>query len=574
MARDITVTFADNTQHVYQNAPDDITPDQVEARASKEFGKQVAHLDGGRGKTQQPAQSNALTEAFNKAKEAKQSGTNILGGLVHGAADIGATLLSPIDAAAKYAAKKLGVEDIGMLVPEDRRAAIEQGLKDLGYNPNAIESKFGRVASNIAGTAGAGGLVARGAAALPAELGIAPKLAAAIESGGFSTGAAPAARLLSTEAAKNAATRLAGGAIAGGASAGLVNPEDVTSGAAIGAAIPVAGKVIGSAIPSATPDVAKLYQKAKDLGIDIPADRLINNRALNAAAASLEYMPFSGRAATETVMNNQIKQKLSQTFGEDTPHITKDLISNAKQKLGQQFDNTLKNNVVNVDTTLQNDLLNNLDVAQRELSSDNFKIIDKQINEILAKGASGQIEGQAAYNIKKTLDRLANGNGNEAYHAKQVRESLMNALNRSFKTQDEVAAFSDLRRKYTNMKSLERLASNNVEGDISMARLGNIDSRNQEVKDLSQIAATFAKGRESPHGAAQRVVMGAGTAALGGSAAAGFAAPVAVGLTAGRIANTALNSNAIKRLMTDEALRKSLSENALARAALYNQANE
>lgn len=48
MARNITVTFEDGSSHVYQNAPDDVTPAAVEARAAKEFGKRVTALDGGR----------------------------------------------------------------------------------------------------------------------------------------------------------------------------------------------------------------------------------------------------------------------------------------------------------------------------------------------------------------------------------------------------------------------------------------------------------------------------------------------------------------------------------------------
>lgn len=47
--RTITVTFADGSSHAYQNAPDDVTPEMVEARAVKEFGKQVSNLDGGKG---------------------------------------------------------------------------------------------------------------------------------------------------------------------------------------------------------------------------------------------------------------------------------------------------------------------------------------------------------------------------------------------------------------------------------------------------------------------------------------------------------------------------------------------
>jgi hypothetical protein len=48
MARDITVTFSDGTSHVYQNAPDNLTPDMVQARAQKDFGKDVMALDGGK----------------------------------------------------------------------------------------------------------------------------------------------------------------------------------------------------------------------------------------------------------------------------------------------------------------------------------------------------------------------------------------------------------------------------------------------------------------------------------------------------------------------------------------------
>jgi hypothetical protein len=46
--RNITVTLADGTQHVYANAPDDVTPEQVTARAQREFGQGVTALDGGK----------------------------------------------------------------------------------------------------------------------------------------------------------------------------------------------------------------------------------------------------------------------------------------------------------------------------------------------------------------------------------------------------------------------------------------------------------------------------------------------------------------------------------------------
>lgn len=50
MPRDITLTFEDGSSHVYRNAPDNITPDEVVKRAQRDFsGKSIAGIDGGRG---------------------------------------------------------------------------------------------------------------------------------------------------------------------------------------------------------------------------------------------------------------------------------------------------------------------------------------------------------------------------------------------------------------------------------------------------------------------------------------------------------------------------------------------
>ena len=60
MPRRITVTFEDGSTHVYEGAPDDITPEEVTARAEQDFGLVVSSLDGGRG--QSPALAEATVE--------------------------------------------------------------------------------------------------------------------------------------------------------------------------------------------------------------------------------------------------------------------------------------------------------------------------------------------------------------------------------------------------------------------------------------------------------------------------------------------------------------------------------
>lgn len=69
MPRTVTVTFSDGTRHVYQNVPDNATPDQVQQRVARDFeGKTVSALDGGRKAAQpapRPTVGNALAQAAN-----------------------------------------------------------------------------------------------------------------------------------------------------------------------------------------------------------------------------------------------------------------------------------------------------------------------------------------------------------------------------------------------------------------------------------------------------------------------------------------------------------------------------
>ena len=52
MARTVTLTFEDGSTHVYQNVPDNVTPDAIQQRAAVEFqGKALRGIDGGKGAT-------------------------------------------------------------------------------------------------------------------------------------------------------------------------------------------------------------------------------------------------------------------------------------------------------------------------------------------------------------------------------------------------------------------------------------------------------------------------------------------------------------------------------------------
>jgi hypothetical protein len=532
MPRNITITFEDGSTHVYQNAPDTVTPEQVTQRAQQEFGKTIKALDGGRAAA--PAASGGDSAEPFAAKLGRQV-LNAGAGAIRGAGSIGATLLAPIDAGARA----LGIQN-EFIGRTDRREAMTEALGGLGADTNSVAFQAGKLGGEIAGTAGAGGAVANLLGRAPVVATKAPELLNAIRSAGMTGG--------------SLATRTAGGAVSGLTSAALVNPDDALTGAATGAALPGALKAVGKATHAAgaairgggvKPEVADLANRAKELGIDIPADRLVNSKPLDAVASGLNYVPFSGRAATEAKMGEQLNRAASRLMGQDTPNINL-AIRQAGKDLGAKFDETLKSTGVAFDKQLLDDVSEVYNTAERELGSDALKPIKSQVDELIAKGQSGVIDGQAAYNIKRTLDRIGHGNTPTAYHALELKGKLMDALNRSLG--DEGAkAFAQTRQQYGNMLALEKLAKNGVDGEISVARLANLKNINNDpLQELADIAAQFVKPREGQHGAMQRAVVG-----LGGASVAGLPG-LAAGAAAGRGANMLLNSNALRNVMLDQ----------------------
>lgn len=203
------------------------------------------------------------TTSTSVAQDIKQGAGNLAAGAVRGAGSIGATLLSPIDAAFRSLNGGKPVTLGGFDVAgQDRRAGMDGGLQSMGAETDSWMYQGGKLAGEIAGTAGAGGALANGLTRLaPAAVNALPRVAqglSAIRSGGFTLGG-PVATTAAGRAA-DVGLRAAGGATSGAAAAGLVNPDDAGLGVLVGGALPVAVQGVGAVAGAAGRGIRSMRQ--------------------------------------------------------------------------------------------------------------------------------------------------------------------------------------------------------------------------------------------------------------------------------------------------------------------------
>lgn len=206
--------------------------------------------------------------------------SDVTGGLIRGAGSIGSTLMAPFDMIKDAkAGKGLSLES-----NRARRAELDAGLASLGADPESLGYKGGKLAGEIAGTAGTGSLLANGARAA----GAAPSVVSALNTGGLN--------VVGRTGLAGLGIRAAGGAATGGAAAGLVNPEDAGIGALIGGVMPLALKGGAHATRSAAGGIKSLAEPLYERGRE-----KIVSRALR---------EFSGGQADEAIRNLQAAREL------------------------------------------------------------------------------------------------------------------------------------------------------------------------------------------------------------------------------------------------------------------------
>lgn len=214
---------------------------------------------------------------------ARQTGQflgNLAAGAVRGAGSIGATLIRPFETAAEN---------------EARRRAMDEVFAEFGAEPSSMTYGAGKLAAEIAGTAGVGGLIAApvklAARAAPA---LAPA-AAAIESAGVG--------------APTVLGKVGGGAVTGAASSGLVDPGATGTGAVLGAAFPFAAPVLnklGQLAAQGAGTLMDIRQLPNQLAAQIARKSFNTPEQVAAARAALQAPEAAGLTAQQALARGNI----------------------------------------------------------------------------------------------------------------------------------------------------------------------------------------------------------------------------------------------------------------------------
>lgn len=218
--------------------------------------------------------------------------------------------------------EKLGAEQAGKWLQENAAMGKRNLAQELQpyAEANPITAGGAQLLGEVGATLPTGAALAKGASMIPNLAQAAPTLIQALRTGGFGAGAG------------NVGTRMAGGALTGGASAALIEPEDVGTGAAIGAALPgalgavkglkalaydplmnqeaIAGKIYSRM--AGTPQMA--YEAAQNIrnvqpqtqGLTLTAGQRGGNVGLSALEDAISAQQASGQLAAKTRQQNMV----------------------------------------------------------------------------------------------------------------------------------------------------------------------------------------------------------------------------------------------------------------------------
>lgn len=414
---------------------------------------------------------------------------NIAAGAVRGAGSIGATLIRPFETEEENIA---------------RRQSIDVGLQQMGAQPESMLYQGGKLAGELAGTAGAGGVLAKGLG-LISQSPRALVLSEALRTGGMTAGGA------------GIGTRIAGGGVSGGTMAGMISPEDAGTGAAIGAALPPALKgagAVGGAIgrtirgPQVAPEAMQAIQTARDLGYVIPpsqAKPTLINRAIEGFAGKLTT------AQNASARNQQITNELARkAIGAN--ELSPTGIAEVRNIAGQAYDAIGSVGAFKTDSKFLS-ALDNAGATTAEMRKNFPQLVNNEVDDLIASlKQSTQFDSQPTIEAIKQFRNDAAANKSSQDPAKKalgraqlkISTALEDLIERNLQqTQGSKelldnyrAARKTLAKTYDVEKALNP-ATGNIDASKLSTQLKKGRPLTDELRSIAEFSARFPKATQT-----------------------------------------------------------------------------
>jgi hypothetical protein len=472
--------------------PDGTDPSVVQATVKKVLGA--------------PAQQEAPKPTDWKQSVRQGAGDLVAGG-IRGAGSIGATIMTPLDALAQ----KFGIQN-DFIGRDDRREAMTSTLKDAGADTDSLSFGAGKLGAEVAGTAGAGGLLAKPLAAAF------PRLAAALTSGGFTTGSNLAKTSPFAQKAADMGIRMTGGAIAGGASAGLVDPEQAGTGAAIGGLLPPVARVAGAAGtgirntirgPQQSPDAIAAIKSAQQSGYVIPpsqAKPTLANRMLEGFAGKLSTA--QNASAKNAEVTNRLAAEALGLPGDIK--LTPDVLTSVRKTAGQAYEalgvsGTIKPGAEY--TKALDDIIAPHLKASQGFPNAKVSPVVNMIDELRTDAFDASSAMAKISELRSAADdAFRAGNSDIGRASKKAADAIEDSIEKHLSTTkqtDLLDNFRDARKLYAKTYTVEK-ALNPSTGTVDAKKLGSMLKRGKpltgELKAAGEFANRFPKAAQPVEG--------------------------------------------------------------------------
>lgn len=418
----------------------------------------------------------------------------VLAGGVKGASEIGATAIRLPSAISGFFG---GPEFETAEESAARREAVTGGLREIGASPESLAFQAGKIGTEIAGTAGIGGAIGKGAVWASPRL---TSLAEAMRTGGMTAGGA------------GLPTRIAGGAVSGGAMAGMVSPEDAGTGAVIGGALPTVlkgARAVGAAIagPEAPEAIKRAALTAKEAGYVIPPTQVkptLTTRMVEGLAGKLTTAQMAS-ARNQAVTNEKVMRSIGakelspegiaevrgvagqayDTLGQFGTFKTDDAFKSALDRAGSRNAQMIKDF-----PELANTEVDNLVASMKQRGQFDSQATIEAIKQFRADAAINKRStdpakvalGRAQNNISNALEDLIERNLQQTQGSKELLDNYRSARQILAKTYDVEKALNP--------------ATGNIDASKLSASLKKGRPMTGELREVAEFASTFPKAAQ------------------------------------------------------------------------------